>query len=147
MPIDKETLQAITKSKNVRNVTNECPRCGQFFNNEQGLGSHILNCKEEEFLSSPPDSNTVASPTSFSLGSHPSSVCCDTPVKEDKRCLNRGSSKQRRYTMKEKYEIIELCDEAIARDLHPNIKNPSQYFHYYYCNHDVAHKWVAQYGK
>ena len=49
--------------------------------------------------------------------------------------------------MKEKYEIIELYNEAIASNLHPNIKNPSQYFHYYYRNHDVTHKWVAQYGK
>ena len=65
----------------------------------------------------------------------------------DGRMLNKGSAKRRRYTMKEKYDIVEMCNDAIASDDIPTITTATQYFHYYYANHDIAHKWICQYGK
>ena len=65
----------------------------------------------------------------------------------DKRCNNRGSARRRRYTMKDKWEIVEMCDEAISSDDYPTITSPTQYFQYYYRNEDAVHKWVSSYGK
>ena len=67
--------------------------------------------------------------------------------KIDQRCNNRGSAKRQRYSMKEKWDIIERCDETIASEEFPSIRNPTQYFQYNYRNEDAAHKWVALYGK
>ena len=49
--------------------------------------------------------------------------------------------------MKDKWEIVEMCDEAISSDDYPTITSPTQYFQYYYRNEDAAHKWVSSYGK
>ena len=72
------------------------------------------------------------------------------PIEEapiDKRTYNKGASKRRRYTMKEKYDIIERCEEAINDDELPEIKTPTHYFYHVYENHDEAHKFVGLYGK
>ena len=52
-----------------------------------------------------------------------------------------------RYSMKEKYNIIESCDKTIASYYHPEIKTVSQYFLHVYPSQDLAHKFVSQYGK
>ena len=49
--------------------------------------------------------------------------------------------------MKEKYDIVEIYNGAIASDDIPTITTPTRYFHYYYPNHDFAHTWICQYGK
>ena len=49
--------------------------------------------------------------------------------------------------MQEKFDVIEQYDETIANDYFPTINTPTQYFHYYYRNLDISHKWVLQYGK
>ena len=157
LPVDKETVQALTQDNNVGTVTNEYPRCGRTFSNEQGLGGHLLHYDQYDLLL--PSSYatnernivpyTVVSPSPSCSMPHsfPKGIATEKNVIQDQRCHNHGKSKRRRYTMKEKYEIIEMCDEAIASDLNPQITNPTQYFNYYYRSFDVAHKWIAQYGK
>ena len=39
----------------------------------------------------------------------------------DGRCHNKGAAKRHRYSLKEKYNIIEKCDETIADEMYPEI--------------------------
>ena len=69
------------------------------------------------------------------------------PPSVDGRRRNKGAAKRHRYTLKEKYDIIEKCEETIADERYPEIRNATQYFQHQYRNHDTAHKFVCLYGK
>ena len=69
------------------------------------------------------------------------------PPSMDGRRRNKGAAKRHRYTLKEKYDIIEKCEETIAHERYPEIRNATQYFQEQYRNHDTAHKFICLYGK
>ena len=56
------------------------------------------------------------------------------------RYRNKGSRRRCHYSMQEKFDVIEQCDEAIVGEAFPTISTPTQYFQYYYRNPDASHK-------
>ena len=65
----------------------------------------------------------------------------------DGRFSNKGSNRRRSYTMQEKYNVIESCDEIIDNDEQSDVITVSKYFAYIYTNPETVHKYVCQYGK
>ena len=148
VPVDDALKSAITANQNVVELGNQCRRCGATFTNEQGLGGHMIHCDRYDLLSAntsraptcalSPDSRTSYS--SSSQETDPSSAAVPQDDKFDGRRHNRGSLRRRRYSMQEKFNIIEQCDESISSDAFPSINTPTQYFQYYYRNQDACHK-------
>ena len=93
-----------------------------------------------------PQSRSTNSISRLSSGTSSTAIVPYNP-KVDGRKDNKGSQRRRRYTMQEKFDIIEQCDETIASNAFPKINTPMQYFQCYYRNQDTCHKWLAQYGK
>ena len=156
VPVDDAVISSITRKKNVNKADNVCIKCGATFSNEQGLGGHMIHCKHYDLLSVPPSRSQgctrgLSIVHNASTITAPSSRRCKSTVpqesKPDKRRGNKGSLRRRRYSMQEKFDVMEQCDETIASDLFPTIHTPTQYFNYYYRNPDICHKWVSQYGK
>ena len=54
--------------------------------------------------------------------------------------INKRTSKRRQYSIKEKYNIIEMCNNAVASNLFYDIKSLSRYFYHYYPIGNIAQK-------